>query len=163
MSECIQKRYNRVRTSIHAYTPSIHAFNLLCIGTRKQLFCRSIHKPADYRHACCPPQSVIRISVLYQNIAITDWQQTAPRRSPASSSLCKFRLVDALWQQTAPREKSSKRDEWKYLISRHTEKSHLLDCRQNDGFDAKRAGSSIPQKIYVLDNKENTFQTICWT
>ena len=113
----------------------------------------------------CNPLISITYSTtaVYQNIAITDWQQTAPRRSPARSSLCKFRLVDALWQQTAPPEKSSKRDEWKYLISRHTEKSHLLDCRQNDGFDAKRAGSSMSPKTYMLDNEENTFQTICWT
>lgn len=89
---------------------------------------------------CNPHISITHsTTVVYQNIAITDWQQTAPS------------------------EKSSKRDEWKYLISRDTEKSHLLDCRQNDGFDAKRAGSSMSLKTYMLDNEENTFQTICWT
>lgn len=49
---------------------------------------------------CNPHISITHsTTVVYQNIAITDWQQTAPS------------------------EKSSKRDEWKYLISRHTEKA----------------------------------------
>ena len=83
---------------------------------------------------CNPHISITHsTTVIYQNITITDWQQAAPL------------------------EKSSKRDEWKYLISRHTEKSHPLDYRQNDGFEAKGAGSSIPPKTHRPDNKENTF------
>ena len=113
---------------------------------------------------CNPHISITHsTTVVYQNIAITDWQQTAPTEKSSKFQFVQVSPCRRALAADCPPEKSSKRDEWKYLISRHTEKSHLLDCRQNDGFDAKRAGSSIPQKIYVLDNKENTFQTICWT